>query len=163
MQKKGNNMKNFIQISLLILVSFMVFSCFRIFGNKFDYDVTVSFPGHYNNVTTIKENIPIYAVTDSIFSYFNNVIDYNMSTDSNKISIEFTRIYMPGYMAQPAEGPAVSIIDLLLDGQYDTYELNIKSGKSENIASITYIDSMYVLTAVAEENITFIKDTLDLK
>ncbi len=154
-------MKKLIQIILLILVSLMVFSCFDFDKNDFEYDVTVSFPPIFDS-RCIKENIPIYAETDTLFSIFNNEIKYKVVVKDSSIIVEFLEIYLPYNYALDAFGPATSCIELMLDGEYDTYDVTIYSGDMINKAMITYADSMYIITSVSEQNVTFLVDTLDM-
>ena len=166
---KIKNLRKLIKISLLILVSFTVFSCLNVDdeydfeGNDFEYDVSVGL-AHVDFQPSGKDSISLSVVTDSIFSVYNVEILYNELIDGNEIHIELTDLYL-GQIVRPAFGPARAQIDLALNGKDTSYKIVFLSGDSISIASLRYYKLLgkYVLKPIKETNVTILEGTLFVK
>lgn len=120
-----------------------------LWGCQYD-DYSVDPPHHPINSEIVVEfqeilnkgprTIKVFAMTDTVYSCFNNRIDIRTETDDDAFKITYTGISFPAICAD-AFGPARAVVDLgpLLNGQY-WLELNHGGRKNKGLLIITETD-----------------------
>lgn len=152
-------MKKLITLCLLILVSLITVSCFENENNEFPYSVTVRF---FNDSIPeqAKDSIALWVTTVEEFSTTSYKIENRVEEKNNKINIDLVRLYFEGMAMNCEVGSVRELIYVTLDGDYESYYLNINSGGKSSKAKIIDLDSLIVLKPLIETNATFESDTL---
>jgi hypothetical protein len=152
-------MKKLITICLLLLVSLIAVSCLKNENNEFPYSVSVRFLND-SIPEQAKDSIALWVTTVEEFSTTSYRIENIVEEKNNEINIDLVRLYFEGIAMNCEYGSVRELIYVTLDGDNETYYLNINSGGKSSKAKIIDLDSLIVLKPLRESNATFENDTL---
>lgn len=160
-------MEKMVRISMLILVSFMVFSCLDVDeeydfdGNDFAWDVSVSF-AHYDWQPLVRDSVMLWFETDSIVGSSSLRIIYDIEYDKNEILIELTDIGFPGPIVHQDFAKTTTLIGLDLNEDYNIYKIVVFNGDNINTGKLSFnaLTNRFYLKPSDEMNVTFIRSDI---